>query len=50
MDGIQFVTDENGRRVAVQLDLKKIESFGKISRMFLSPGRGGMKSGFRWPS
>jgi hypothetical protein len=23
MDGIQFVTDEKGRRVAVQLDLKK---------------------------
>lgn len=23
MDGIQFVTDEKGRKVAVQLDLKK---------------------------
>jgi len=23
MDGIQFVTDEKGRRLAVQLDLKK---------------------------
>jgi hypothetical protein len=23
MDGIQFVTDEKGRRVAVQLDLRK---------------------------
>lgn len=23
MNGIQFVTDENGRKVAVQLDLKK---------------------------
>ncbi len=23
MTGIQFVTDENGRRVAVQIDLKK---------------------------
>ena len=32
MSGIQFVTDEKGRKVAVQIDLKKHrEPFGKTS-------------------
>jgi hypothetical protein len=34
MSGIQFVTDEKGRKVAVQIDLKKygavLEDFGTV--------------------
>lgn len=48
MNGIQFVTDEKGRKVAVQLDLKKHRGSGKILKIFLSPGRGVTKSGFPW--
>jgi hypothetical protein len=36
MSGIQFVTDEKGRKVAVQIDLKK---YGAVLRGFL--GRAG---------
>lgn len=47
MNGIQFVTGGKGHKVAVQLDLKNMWSFGKILRMCLSRGRGGMKNVFR---
>jgi hypothetical protein len=37
MNGIQFVTDEKGRKVAVQIDLKKHrELWEDIARMCLS--------------
>jgi hypothetical protein len=47
MTGIQYVTDERGRKVAVQIDLKNIENYGKTLRMCLSPDHDGMKSGSR---
>jgi hypothetical protein len=40
MNGIHFVTDAKGRKIAVQLDL--------TSKMFLFRDRGGMKSEFPW--
>jgi len=48
MTGIWYVTDAKGRRVAVQIDLKKIGNCGKTSKMFLSPGRDAAKNRFRW--
>jgi hypothetical protein len=48
MTGIQFVTDEKGRKVAVQIDLKRgTGNCGKTSRICLFPGRGGTKSASR---
>ena len=48
MTGIQYVTDENGRMVAVQIDLTKtiVGNCGKTSKTCLSHGRGGTKSAF----
>ncbi len=48
MTGIQYVTNEKGRKVAVQIDLTKHgELWQDESRMCWSRGRGGMKSGSR---
>jgi hypothetical protein len=47
MSGIQFVTDEKGRKVAVQIDLKKHRELWEDIEDVLSLGRGGTKSGFR---
>lgn len=30
MQGIQYVTDEKGQKIAVQINLKNLERFGKI--------------------
>jgi hypothetical protein len=47
VSGIQYVTDEKGRKVGVLIDLKNIENCGKTLRMCLSYGRGATKGGFR---
>jgi len=46
MNGIQYVTDEKGRKVAVQIDLKKHRQLWEDIEDL--PGRGVTKSGFRW--
>jgi hypothetical protein len=46
MTGLQYVTDEKGREVAVRIDLKKHRELWEDIQTCLSPGRGGTKSGF----
>ncbi len=47
MTGIQFVTDVEGRKIAVQIDLRKHGRSGKTSRISLFPGRVGTRRAFR---
>jgi hypothetical protein len=47
MSGIQFVTDEKGRKVAVQIDLKKHGLPSKTFGMALSPNRAARRKAFR---
>ena len=46
MTGIQFVTDEKGRKVAVQIDLKRMGPCGKISGTVWWLNRAGRKKAF----
>jgi len=39
MTGVQFVTDDKGRKIAVQIDLKKYGASGKTSGTVSSPSR-----------
>ena len=47
MTGIQYVTDEKGRKVAVQIDLTKHRGLWEDIQDVLVSRCGGMKSGFR---
>jgi hypothetical protein len=46
MSGIQFVTDEKGRKVGVLIDLKKHGPSGKTSGTVSCPNRAGRKRAF----
>jgi hypothetical protein len=49
MNGIQYVTDEKGHKVAVQIDLKKHrELWEDIEDVLVSRSRRHTRSGFRW--
>jgi hypothetical protein len=43
MTGIQYVTDEKGRKVAVQIDLKKYRDLEDIEDVLVSRSRRGEK-------
>jgi len=45
--GIQFITDEKGKKTAAVIDLKTHKALWKILRMCWSRGRGGMSAEFR---
>jgi len=47
MSGIQFVTDEKGRKVGVLIDLKITGPSGRTSGTVLCPNRAGRKRAFR---
>jgi len=44
MTGIQFITDEKGRKTAAVIDLKETQGALGGHRGVLVPGRGGMKN------
>ena len=46
MSGIQYVADEKGRKVAVQIDLKLHRELWEVSRTFSFPARGATKDEF----
>jgi hypothetical protein len=49
MTGIQFITDEAGRRTAAVIDLKKHKALWEDIEECWFPGRGGMRNAFRSP-